>query len=176
MRQFSTSLRIKNSLFCFFLSPAIIGIGDASVAVLLKWGGGAVQNWCSILIKTNKSVHYSKPQNLKVGIFSCYNRMIHLKTGSGPAACGKGAMVALKHRSGHKKQSTVYMRTTTDKNVWASLSSVRHKFCKDKYLFDLDMRFIHGRIVICVKSEARGGEEKLDPPHQKLLSSTCQKQ
>ncbi|KAM4801630.1 LOW QUALITY PROTEIN: large ribosomal subunit protein eL28 [Urocitellus parryii] len=100
-------------------------------------------NCSSFLIKRDKQTHSTEPNNLKAHNSFHYNG-IHLKTvGVEPEADGKGLVVIMKHRSGQQKPAPSYIQTTISKNTRATLSSIRHRTCKNKYCADLHMAAIH---------------------------------
>uniref|UniRef100_A0A671F565 Large ribosomal subunit protein eL28 n=1 Tax=Rhinolophus ferrumequinum TaxID=59479 RepID=A0A671F565_RHIFE len=81
------------------------------------------------LIKRNKQMYSTEPSNLKACNSFCYNGLIHWKTvGMEPA-----------QRSSQPKPATSYVRATINKNAQATLSSIRHMTCKNKYHPDLRM-------------------------------------
>ncbi|XP_068940716.1 large ribosomal subunit protein eL28-like [Petaurus breviceps papuanus] len=90
-----------------------------------------LRNRSSFLIKRNKQStgpnKTSRPET-----HPATNRLIHWKTvGIKPAVDGKGKgiVVVLKKR----KPTTSYVRTTVNKNSWATLNSVWHIIRRNKY-------------------------------------------
>ncbi|CAN2387930.1 ribosomal protein L28 [Pristimantis euphronides] len=99
-----------------------------------------LRNCSSFLIKRNKQVYSTEPNNLKARNSYRYNGLIHRKTvGVEPAADGKGIIVVLKKRAGQRKPSTSYEKITINKNSRATLKSVRHIIRRNKYRKDLRM-------------------------------------
>ncbi|XP_004414185.1 PREDICTED: 60S ribosomal protein L28-like [Odobenus rosmarus divergens] len=93
--------------------------------------------------RKNKQTYSTEPNNLKACNSFRYNGLIHRKTGGvEPAADGKGVLVVMKRRSGQRKPAIFYVRTTINKNAWATLSSIRHVIRKNKYRPDLRMAAI----------------------------------
>ncbi|XP_043819147.1 60S ribosomal protein L28-like [Dromiciops gliroides] len=91
-------------------------------------------NCYSFLIKCNKQTYSPKPNNHKAQNSFRYNRLIHWKTvGIEPATDSKGIVVVLKWQAGQRKPATCYVRTTINKNAWATLNSIWHIICKNKY-------------------------------------------
>nr|XP_042131086.1 60S ribosomal protein L28-like [Peromyscus maniculatus bairdii] len=69
------------------------------MAAHLQWM--IIQNCSSFLIKRNKQMYGTEPNNLKAHNSFPYNGLIHHKTvGVEPMADGKGVVVVMKHRSG----------------------------------------------------------------------------
>ncbi|XP_072828147.1 large ribosomal subunit protein eL28-like [Vicugna pacos] len=96
----------------------------------LQWT--VVQNCSSFLIKRSKQAYSPEPNNLKARNSFHYDGLIHRKTvGVEPAADGKGVSVVMKWRSRQPKLATFYVRTTTNKNARATLSSIRHMIHAD---------------------------------------------
>ncbi|EPY72703.1 60S ribosomal protein L28-like [Camelus ferus] len=91
-----------------------------------------VQNCSSFLIKRRKQAYSPEPNNLKARNSFRYEGLIHRKTvGVEPAADGKGVLVVMKQRSRQPKPATFCVRTTTNKNARATLSSIRHMIRMD---------------------------------------------
>ncbi|KAL1776749.1 60S ribosomal protein L28 [Sigmodon hispidus] len=108
-----------------------------------------VRNCSSFLIKRNKQTYSTAPNNLKAHNPFPYNGLIHCKTvGMEPAANGKGAMVVMKCRSGKRKPTINYLRTTINKNAQATHSSIRDMIRKNKYHPNLHMAAIRRASVI----------------------------
>ncbi|XP_066897766.1 large ribosomal subunit protein eL28-like [Kogia breviceps] len=102
------------------------------MSVHLQWM--IMLNCSSFLIKRSKQTYSTEPNNRKACSSFRYNRCIHRRTvGVEPAADGKGVVVVMKRRSSQRKAATSYMRTTINKNAWATLSSIRHVIRKNKY-------------------------------------------
>ncbi|XP_054431358.1 60S ribosomal protein L28-like [Pteronotus mesoamericanus] len=107
----------------------------------LQWM--VIRNCSSFLIKRNKQMYSTEPNNLKAHNSFHYNGLIHRKTvGMEPAADGKAVVVIMKWRSGQRKPSTSCVRTTIYKNAQAMLSSIQHMICTNKYRPDLRMAAI----------------------------------
>uniref|UniRef100_A0A8C6QBK1 Large ribosomal subunit protein eL28 n=1 Tax=Nannospalax galili TaxID=1026970 RepID=A0A8C6QBK1_NANGA len=81
----------------------------------LQWM--VVQNCLSFLTKRNKQKYSTEPNNLKARNSFHYNTLIHCKT----------------IRSGQRNPAMSYVRMTINKNTKATLSSIRHMICKNKY-------------------------------------------
>ncbi|XP_036110519.1 60S ribosomal protein L28-like [Molossus molossus] len=108
----------------------------------LQWVVGG--NCSGSLIKRNKQTDSTEPSNPKARNSFCYKGLIHCKTvGVEPAAHSIGVLVVMKRRSGRRKPVTSYVRTTINKNAWATLSSTPYLIRKNKYLLDLHMAAIH---------------------------------
>ncbi|XP_040181525.1 60S ribosomal protein L28 [Rana temporaria] len=104
----------------------------------LQWM--VIRNSSSFLIKRNKQVYSTEPNNLKARNSFRYNGLIHKKTvGVEPAADGKGVIVVLKKRAGRRKPAKAYEKITINKNSRATLSSLRHIIRKNNYRRDLRM-------------------------------------
>ncbi|XP_032905302.1 60S ribosomal protein L28 [Amblyraja radiata] len=104
----------------------------------LQWM--VVRNCSSFLIKRNRQVYSTEPNNLKARNSYRYNGLIHRKTvGVEPAADGKGVVVVLKKRAGQRKPATSYEKITINKNGRATLNSLRHIIRKNNYRKDLRM-------------------------------------
>ncbi|KAM8927205.1 large ribosomal subunit protein eL28 isoform 1-T2 [Pelodytes ibericus] len=104
----------------------------------LQWM--VIRNSSSFLIKRNKQVYSTEPNNLKARNSFRYNGLIHKKTvGVEPAADGKGVVVILKKRAGQRKPVSSYEKITINKNSRATLSSLRHIIRKNNYRKDLRM-------------------------------------
>lgn len=70
------------------------------------------QGWSSFLIKRNKQMYSTEPDNLKARNSCHYDGLIHHKTmGVELGADGKGVMVVTQQRSGRRKPATSYVRT-----------------------------------------------------------------
>ncbi|XP_043834048.1 60S ribosomal protein L28-like [Dromiciops gliroides] len=124
----------------------------------LQWM--VLQNCSSFLIKHNKQTYSTEPNNLKARNSFRYNGLIHWKTvGIEPAADGKGIVVVLKRRVGQRKPATSYVRTTINKNAQATLNSVQHIICKNKYRKDLRMATLH-RVSAILQSQKPVVEKK----------------
>nr|AFM86515.1 60S ribosomal protein L28-like protein [Callorhinchus milii] len=117
----------------------------------LQWM--VIRNCSSFLIKRNKQVYSTEPNNLKARNSFRYNGLIHRKTvGVEPAADGKGIVVVLKKRAGQRKPTTSYERITVNKNARATLNSLRHIIRKNNYRLDLRMAAIR-RASAILKSQ-----------------------
>ncbi|XP_053307457.1 60S ribosomal protein L28 [Spea bombifrons] len=104
----------------------------------LQWM--VIRNCSSFLVKRNKQVFSTEPNNLKARNSFRYNGLVHKKTvGVEPAADGKGVIVILKKRTGQRKPATSYEKITVNKNSRATLSSLRHIIRKNNYRKDLRM-------------------------------------
>ncbi|XP_064232433.1 large ribosomal subunit protein eL28-like [Aotus nancymaae] len=107
------------------------------MSVHLQWM--VVRNCSSFLIKGNKQTYSTEPSNLKARNSFRYNGLIHRKTVGVELAADSKGVVVMKRRSGQRKPATSYVRTTINKNARATLSSIRHMICKNKYRPDLRM-------------------------------------
>ncbi|NP_001279116.1 60S ribosomal protein L28 isoform X1 [Callorhinchus milii] len=117
----------------------------------LQWM--VIRNCSSFLIKRNKQVYSTEPNNLKARNSFRYNGLIHRKTvGVEPAADGKGIVVVLKKRAGQRKPATSYEKITVNKNARATLNSLRHIIRKNNYRRDLRMAAIR-RASAILKSQ-----------------------
>nr|AFM86372.1 60S ribosomal protein L28-like protein [Callorhinchus milii] len=117
----------------------------------LQWM--VIRNCSSFLIKRNKRVYSTEPNNLKARNSFRYNGLIHRKTvGVEPAADGKGIVVVLKKRAGQRKPATSYEKITVNKNARATLNSLRHIIRKNNYRRDLRMAAIR-RASAILKSQ-----------------------
>nr|AFM86510.1 60S ribosomal protein L28-like protein [Callorhinchus milii] len=117
----------------------------------LQWM--VIRNCSSFLIKRNKQVYSTEPNNLKARSSFRYNGLIHRKTvGVEPAADGKGIVVVLKKRAGQRKPATSYEKITVNKNARATLNSLRHIIRKNNYRRDLRMAAIR-RASAILKSQ-----------------------
>ncbi|XP_036029792.1 60S ribosomal protein L28-like [Onychomys torridus] len=111
------------------------------MSVHLQWM--VVRKCSSFLIKRKKQTYSTEPNNLKARNSFRYNGLIHCETvGVETTAEGKGVVVVMKCRSGQRRPSTSYVKTTINKNAWATLSSIRHVIQKNKYRPDLCMAVI----------------------------------
>ncbi|KAM5331842.1 large ribosomal subunit protein eL28-like [Glossophaga mutica] len=125
----------------------------ATKSAYLQWM--VIQNCSSFLINRNKQTYSMGPNNLKA-CNSCYNGLIHHKlVGMEPVADGKGVVVIMKWRWGQQKLATSYVQTTINKNTWATLSSIQHMICKNKYYLDLYV------VTICRVSTILGGQKPM---------------
>ncbi|XP_057643874.1 60S ribosomal protein L28-like [Chionomys nivalis] len=107
----------------------------------LQWM--VVRNCSSFLIKRNKQMYSTEPNNLKARNSFRYNGLIHRKTvGVEPGANDKRVVVVMKCRSGQRKPATSYLRTTINKNARAG-QCIRHVIRKNKYRPDLRMAAIY---------------------------------
>ncbi|XP_073422645.1 large ribosomal subunit protein eL28 [Dendrobates tinctorius] len=124
-----------------FLALSFLWLGGErylTMSAHLQWM--VIRNCSSFLIKRNKQVYSTEPNNLKSKNSFRYNGLIHRKTvGIEPASDGKGIVVVLKKRAGQRKPVTSYEKITINKNSRATLSSVRHLIGKNKYRKDLRM-------------------------------------
>ncbi|XP_060056969.1 large ribosomal subunit protein eL28-like [Erinaceus europaeus] len=114
----------------------------------LQW---TVKRNCScFLIKRNKQTYSMELNNLKGPNSFRYSVLIHCKTvGVEPAADGKGMVVIMKHRTHQWKPATSYV-STINTNPRATLSSIRHIICKNKYWPDLRMGAIRrASAILC---------------------------
>ncbi|XP_045142955.1 60S ribosomal protein L28-like, partial [Echinops telfairi] len=134
----------------------------------LQWM--VVRNCSSFLIKRNKQKYSTEPNNLKARNSFRYNGLIHRKTVE-PAADGKGVVVVLKRRSGQRKPTTSYVRTTINKNARATLSSIQHMIRKNKYRPDLRMAAIRRARDILRSQKPVMVKRKRTRPPQELLST-----
>nr|AFM86666.1 60S ribosomal protein L28-like protein [Callorhinchus milii] len=117
----------------------------------LQWM--VIRNCSSFLIKRNKQVYSTEPNNLKARNSFRYNGLIHRKTvGVEPAADGKGIVVVLKKRAGQRKPATSYEKITVNKNARATLNSLRHIIRKNNYRRDFRMAAIR-RASAILKSQ-----------------------
>nr|AFM86124.1 60S ribosomal protein L28-like protein [Callorhinchus milii] len=117
----------------------------------LQWM--VIRNCSSFLIKRNKQVYSTEPNNLKARNSFRYNGLIHRKTvGVEPAADGKGIVVVLKKRAGQRKPATSYEKITVNKYARATLNSLRHIIRKNNYRRDLRMAAIR-RASAILKSQ-----------------------
>ncbi|KAL6089808.1 hypothetical protein STEG23_025756 [Scotinomys teguina] len=108
------------------------------MSAYLQWM--VVRNCSSFLIKRNKQTYSTEPNNLKACNSFRYNGLIHRKTvGVEHTANGKGVVVVMKRRLDQRKPAFSYVRTTINKNAWATLSSIQHMIRKNKYCPDLPM-------------------------------------
>lgn len=112
----------------------------------LQWM--VVQICSSFLIKRNKQTYNMEPNNLKAQYFFCYNGLIHHTTVGVEPADDKRDRGMMKQGSGQRKPATSYVRTTINKNVQATLSSIRRKILKNKYHLDLHTAAIRRAITI----------------------------
>ncbi|KAF5917216.1 hypothetical protein HPG69_006024 [Diceros bicornis minor] len=93
----------------------------------------------------------TEPNNLRARN-SCSNGLIHRKAVE-LAANIKGVVVIMKRRSSQQKLATSYMQTTINKNGQATLSSIQHTVCKNKYHLDLRVAAIHRARAILQSQE-----------------------
>ncbi|KAK7814074.1 hypothetical protein U0070_020933 [Myodes glareolus] len=139
-----------------FPAPSAIGEEVPAMSAHLQWM--VVLNCSSFLIKRNKQMYSTEPNNLKVRSSFRYNGLIHRKTvGVEPAADGKGS-------SGQRKPATPYVRTTINKNARAPLSSIRHMIRKNKCRPDLRMAAIHRASAILRSQKPVVVKRKLTRP------------
>nr|XP_035154008.1 60S ribosomal protein L28-like [Callithrix jacchus] len=98
----------------------------------------------SFLIKRDKQTYSTEPHNLKARNSFRYNGLIHPKTvGVEMATDCKGVVVVMKRRSSQQKPAASSVQTTNNKNACATLSSIRHMICNNKYCPDLCMAAVH---------------------------------
>lgn len=81
----------------------------------------------------------------------------------------------MKHRYGHRKPATSYIRTTTNKNARAHSAATSTGSAKTSTALMWAKGHPLGQCH-SVKPEAWDGEKKANPHHQELLSPTTQKQ
>ncbi|KAM7320291.1 hypothetical protein ACRRTK_020734 [Alexandromys fortis] len=122
------------------LSLATKGTVASATSVHLQWM--VVQNCFSSLIKRNKQMYSTKHNNLKALNSVCYNRVIH------------------KTVSGQQKPTASHLRTTINKNIRATLSSIRYVILEKKDHPDLYVVVIRKASANPAKPKVCGGEEK----------------
>nr|XP_033775899.1 60S ribosomal protein L28-like [Geotrypetes seraphini] len=94
----------------------------------------------SFLIKRNKQIYSTEPNNLKSRNLYCYNGLINCKmVGVEPGADGKGIVIVLRKRAGQRKSATSYEKITINNNARATLNTLRNIIQKNKYRKDLRM-------------------------------------
>ncbi|KAM9451067.1 large ribosomal subunit protein eL28 [Clarias gariepinus] len=104
----------------------------------LQWM--VIRNNSSFLIKRNKQTYSTEPNNLKARNAFRFNGLIHRKTvGVEQAADGKGVVVVLKKRAGHRKPAKAYEKVTINKNSRTTLNRLRNIIRKNNYRRDLCM-------------------------------------
>ncbi|KAK3555926.1 hypothetical protein QTP86_029760 [Hemibagrus guttatus] len=104
----------------------------------LQWM--VIRNNSSFLIKRNGQTYSTEPNNLKARNAFRFNGLIHRKTvGVEQAADGKGIVVVLKKRTGHRKPVKAYEKITINKNSRTTLNRLRNIIRKNNYRKDLCM-------------------------------------
>ncbi|XP_053218849.1 60S ribosomal protein L28-like [Podarcis raffonei] len=131
-------------------------------------------NCSSFIIKRNKQIYSTEPNNLKARNSFRYNGLIHRKTvGVEPAADGKHIVVVLKKRTGQQKPAASYEKITINKNACATLSSLCHIIRKNNYHKDLRMAALR-RASAILRSQKPVVVKKKQTRATKATENSCQ--